>query len=338
MDQRNDHSGKQIYFIITRRCNYSCSFCIRQNLEQQKLDMSLSDAKQVLRNIHKYAPKSVIVMTGGEPLFHRECEDFIKFALSLYDRVILTTNGSFAKDKADMLLPYLRGRLWLQFSLDGPKSIHDSIRGLGAYDKVIKNLQYLEEVSGHLLISSTIGYNNIDYIADLARELNNFRFARWKMTMEIVKDPLNEHPIDNRTWNNLIDRVLPLCRFHVLAQKYYDFDLMDKFLKIYDPLKMQLITNCGSGKSTFVINPDFSVVPCTCMNEIVGNFLIDDTLDLLNKLASYCQMSPDPSSICFTCKYKSICNGGCSGYSKKCFGKFNMGDLRCPFIKQSIAK
>lgn len=285
-----------------------------------------------------YAPSSVIVITGGEPLLHPECEGFIKSALSLYKRVILTTNGSFTKDKADMLFPYLQENLWLQFSLDGPQSVHDSIRGVGAYNKVIKNLQYLEKVSDHLLISSTIGHENMDYIPDLAKELNNYKFSRWKMTMEIVSNPLKLAPVDNITWNNMVDKILPLCQFDVRVQKYYDFDLMDKFLKVYDCSKMQLITNCGSGKSTFVINPDFSVVPCTCMNEIVGNFTKDDTLELLNKLYSYCQIEPDPSSICFSCKYKTICNGGCSGYSKKCFGKFNMGDLRCPLIKQSISK
>jgi len=335
MDTKSSTSGKQIYFIITRRCNYDCSFCIRHNLEDYHSDMSLEDAIIVLRNIHKYAPKSVIVITGGEPLFHKQCEDFLKNALSLFPHVILTTNGSFSKEKAEMLLPLLKGNLWLQFSLDGPTSVHDKIRGAGAYDKVVNNINALSEVANHLLISSTIGQGNIQYVYELATTLNSLKFARWKLTMEIIADPTKEAPLDVDVWNKMIDNVLPLCRFRVRAQKYYDFELMDKFLQVFDASTMELVTKCGAGKSTFVINPDFSVVPCTCMNEIVGNFTQEDTLSLLAKLERYCQIAPDTTSVCFKCKYKSICNGGCAGYSKKCFGKFNMGDIRCPIIKRS---
>lgn len=336
MATKNKVISKQIYFIITRKCNYKCSFCIRNNLKEQNVDMSLENAKTILWNIHKYAPKSVIVITGGEPLFHPECENFIRHALSLYDHVILTTNGSFNEEKAEMLIPYLKNNLWLQFSLDGPRNVHDEIRGKGAYDKVIKNLTLLEEVSSHLLISSTIGSNNYKNISELAIALNSYKFSRWKLTMEIVKDPLCDMPLDISIWNSMIDEVLPLCYFNVRAQKYYDFDLMERFLISQEQHPVELITNCGSGKNTFVINPDFSVVPCTCMNEIIGNFITDNTEILLSKLENHCQLDPDEESICFSCKYKAICKGGCPGYSKKCFGKFNMGDLRCPLVKESM--
>ena len=68
----------------------------------------------------------------------------------------------------------------------------------------------------------------------------------------------------------------------------------------------------------------------------IGNFITDNTEILLSKLENHCQLDPDEESICFSCKYKAICKGGCPGYSKKCFGKFNMGDLRCPLVKESM--
>lgn len=329
---------KIIYFIITRRCNYACPFCIRKNLEHSYQDTSLHQAKQVLRNIYDCVPDSLLVLTGGEPLLHPECEELIKYSTQLFKKVLIATNGSFTPSKNNMLHPYLKQNLWIQFSLDGIESIHDQIRGTGSYKRTTDNIKLLSDVSEHILISSTIGIRNYQYIPDLAQVLNSYKFYRWKLTMEIVKDPLKDKMIDISTWNRMVDRILPLCHFRVRVQKYYDFVLMDNFLHKYDPHKHKLITNCGSGLSTFIINPDFSTTPCTCINDVIGNFKTDDTYSLLEKLETSCHIPPARDSVCYDCKFLRICNGGCPGYSMKCFGSFNMGDIRCPIVKQFMQK
>ena len=326
--------NKVIYFIITRRCNYHCSFCIRKNLERRGQDMSLVKAQQVLKKIQEALPNTVLVITGGEPLLHPDCEEFIRYSTKLFNKVLLTTNGSFAVQEREMLRPYLKKNLWIQFSLDGTELTHDSIRGKGAYKKTTENINKLNDVSEHILISSTFGIGNYRGAPELAKALNSFSFYRWKISMEIVQDPLNDKMIDISSWNNMVDLLLPLCHFRVRIQKYYDFRLMDNFLNKYDPIKHKIITKCGSGLTTFVINPDFSATPCTCMNENIGNFYNDDTISLLEKLETHCQLPPTRESICYECKYSSICNGGCPGYSMKCFGQYNMGDIRCPLVKQ----
>ena len=325
-------TNKDIYFIITRSCNYQCPFCIRENLKGNTAQMSYEKASIVMSRLKEIVPESTIIITGGEPVMHKHWELFVTKAMSLFKRVVLTSNGSFSTDIENRIIPLLSKNLWLQFSLDGTECVHDQLRGKGAYSKVIDKLKRLSDYGNHIVLSSTVGVRNINDIRNLAVELNNYSFSRWKITEELVIDPLTMNIVPNTEWNKMVDEVLPLCQFSVRVQKFFDFNLMEKFLNQYDPNKHHLITKCGSGTKTFSINPDFTVLACTCLDDTIGNIYEDDTENLLERLEHHCSMSPSEDSVCYSCKYKEICKGGCSGYSKKIFGKFNMGDIRCPKV------
>ncbi len=300
--------------------------------------MSFEQGKEVLSKLSALLPSSTIIITGGEPFLHKDCIAFVRKAMSLFKVVILTSNGSFSLEKEQELLPLLTKNLWLQLSIDGTAAMHDKLRGKGAYHQVIGKLKNLQQYANHILLSTTVGMTNLHDIKNLAQELNKYLFYRWKITEELVINPLKTPLIDVRDWNNMVDTVLPICKFPVRVQKFFDFPLMDKFLKTYNPLKHKLITKCGSGTKTFSINPDFSVLACTCMNESIGNIALEDPQKILTNLESFCNLDPAENSICFSCKYKDICKGGCPGYSKKVFGQFNMGDIRCPLVKKYYEK
>ena len=327
--------NKDIYFIITRKCNYNCSFCIRKNLEDIQTDMSFLRAERVMTKLSALLSLSTIFITGGEPLLHPNCLSFVKKAMSLFKVVVLTSNGSFSSEQEQQLVPLLAKNLWLQLSIDGTAKVQDKLRGCGAYNKVVEKLTRLQPYAKHLVLSSTVGNTNLHDIKNLAQELNKYHFYRWKITEELVIDPFKTSVVDIQDWNKMVDEVLPLCNFSVRVQKFFDFSLMDQFLKKYNPQKHQLITKCGSGTKSFSINPDFSVIACTCLDEPVGNIDTESIEQLLTKLESYCNKDPAKESVCFSCKYKEICKGGCPGYSKKIFGQFNKGDIRCPLVKKN---
>ena len=111
-----------VYLILTRNCNLSCSFCIRKNLEVVTSTMNLSDVVKALDIISEAFPQSTLILTGGEPLLHHEIFSIIEYSLKKWDRVVLTSNGSFSTDTAELLKKYLSRNLWLPLSLDGPEN------------------------------------------------------------------------------------------------------------------------------------------------------------------------------------------------------------------------
>ena len=326
-----------VYFIITRNCNYSCPFCIRKNISDISQNiMDYKKAISVFEAISDTIPNVLPVITGGEPFLHTDWELFVQKALSIFGKAVITSNGSFCEEIASRLYPYLCNGLTLQMSLDGLKDTHDKLRGKNAYDKVLNNLSLLSSVSSHINISTTVTPENLQSIVELGSVLNNYKFRHWKVSPVQVEDPLNDRIIDYREWNFFVDELLKHCKYSVLIQKFFDFELYDKFLATKHNTKNVPIYNCGIGKYKIYISPTFNVYPCSCMDDSIGNVLEEDFLSIYKKLNILGDIKVDKKSPCFTCKYLSICNGGCPGYSKKVFNKINFGDVRCPIVSQYI--
>lgn len=326
------------YYIITDDCNYRCDFCIRKNLEKNNLRfMDVEKFSHAIERIESSFGKTTVVITGGEPFMHPKWKDFLEIASNKCDSVIITSNGSFSKEIADFLMPFLKKNVYLQMSLDGTEQMHDSLRGKNAYSKVLYNLQYLESVCSHIVISTTVSQNNYKDIINLAQTLNNYSFKHWKVSPEQVLTPKDKGYIKPDNWNDFVDKLLPYCSYLVHIQKIFDFTIMDQFLKEnYDLSRINC--NCGIGRSKIYLSPNYDIIPCSCMPDRLGNLFELTSQELLLKLLPYSKIVHDSKSVCGSCKYLKICNGGCPGYSKKVFGVLNMGDIRCPKISSFYEK
>lgn len=322
----------QIYLVITRACNYACPFCIRKNLEERK---TFADAQLIFSALEKAKrifPNATLIVSGGEPTLHPDIKKIVDLATKHFEHVVIASNGSFDTGFANFIRTYLRTNLFLQMSLDGTSKVHNSIRGKNAYEKVVENLKLLEDVSRRITLSTTVSLMNYKDIPLLANALNDLKFACWKVSMA-QEDP-TKPMLSCEKWNTLVDRILLTSRYQVLIKKMFDFSLFDKFIK--NGKTSPAISNCGLGKNKMYITPDFDVELCSCFSNPIGNILKDDVSKIRENLLHYSQISVDPKSPCFKCKYQKICNGGCPGYSKKVFNQLNFGDIRCPRVQKYV--
>lgn len=147
-------------YKITHRCNLTCRHCPywrRTGPEQ--------DFHGVARTLRKLKDIGVriIVLEGGEPLLWRDGKKSIGHVLDearkMFSSVCITTNGTLPWSG----LPF--DRVWV--SLDGPKPIHDSIRGAGVFERVWNNLD--TEGRRQAFISTTINTVNVNGIPDMMK-------------------------------------------------------------------------------------------------------------------------------------------------------------------------
>ncbi len=323
-----------ILFMITESCNCCCSFCSRNNLVLQKKEPLPELVKGAFTKLGEEFSQSKVIITGGEPSLSQNFLQYVNYAMSTFRKVEIQTNGTFSNSLSAKLQPLLKENLFIQFSLDGMQSYHDSIRGKGVFSKVEDKLRYFSEDAEHISISMTVTAENMQSALELAKHLNDFKFRRLSVSIVQPVNPLKEKLISKEEWNSFVDKLLTLCYYRVDISKLYDFEMMDMFL-----LSGQLwngYTNCGRGSSHFYVTPSFDVLPCTCIDERVGNLYADDIREIKNRLIKASKITISEDSICHSCKYLSICNGGCPGISTKVFGVPNMGDIRCPFVLANI--
>lgn len=91
-----DYPGKLACTIFTSGCNFRCPFCHNSPLvlpEMLGSDITEEEVLEFLKGRTKQLEG--VAITGGEPLLHKEIDDFLKKIKDLGFKIKLDTNGSF---------------------------------------------------------------------------------------------------------------------------------------------------------------------------------------------------------------------------------------------------
>ena len=93
--------GKKAFLEITNLCNLSCSFC--HKTKRQARSMTVEEFALAAGKVRSFADYLYFHVVG-EPLLHPELSRFFEIAHELGFKVIITTNGTLLKDRAEALL------------------------------------------------------------------------------------------------------------------------------------------------------------------------------------------------------------------------------------------
>ncbi len=136
-----------------------------RNDEDLPLDFWLNTAE----NIRKFASEKVSLMLwGGEPLLYKNIVPLVKELKKRDFRLTIVTNGTLIDQYPDLLSEYIDT---VHISVDGGRELHNQVRGEGVFEKLEKNLKYLENRKGKLIFLTTISDANVKEMAQLPHKL-----------------------------------------------------------------------------------------------------------------------------------------------------------------------
>ena len=92
---------RKIYLEISNICNLSCRFC--PGTKRSKKAMTREELAILLPKLRPYTDFLYFHLMG-EPLLHKNLQEFLELAGSYGFKVILTTNGTLLKKQQEMLL------------------------------------------------------------------------------------------------------------------------------------------------------------------------------------------------------------------------------------------
>lgn len=330
----------QFYFVLTEQCNLECSHCIRESSPYRNETGKQDMLEKAILEIHKTFPDSHVLLSGGEPTIHRNFREILEFSLSLGLEVTINSNGAtsfFSIEKLRSWAGY--PNLSVQISLDGNEEMHDKIRGAGTFRKSIKAIRNLRSLGIPCSVSSTIidlaFFDHIESFITSLDELGLAHIAIKRATyagraasgMEIVTEEWNKrvYALRRKRWETKI-----------IAFPMYDFPLLDKISdEALDKLQLpDSAINCGAGTSKVYIYPNGDVCSCTCFKEHpIGNLYKQS----LNAAINNNRVIEVQSPTCQSCRYFSLCRGGCLGSGYQHSGKLGNPDPRCPKLETSYA-
>lgn len=322
----------QVYFIITRTCNLFCSHCIRSSGPMIKDTVSLEHAKLALDKIASLKQNPNILISGGEPTIHPHFLEIMNYACENFEHVTINTNGL----NFNMLKKTIEAypNVMIQISLDGDEKTHNLIRGKNTFARTLQNASTLAKMGAKIVLASTAGKGNINTFKTLDTQLTNQLFNLWTIQREVIYGRASSaNALTTTQWNEFVEQTsdfknqdrlssLPMFALSSFIPSETDVDITK--------------CNCSTGRAKLYINPDLTIFPCACLEEInMGDLKFDSIEEILQNIGGM-KIEPNDESPCKQCPAFSKCQGGCPGASYHKYGSFGIGDPRCPAIQELI--
>jgi len=216
-------------------------------------------------------------ITGGEPFLRKDLFEILQeFHRNNFDLFVLTNGTIVDKHRAKQLSNlHVQG---VQVSIEGPREIHESIRGKNSFTASLQGVKNLLEAGLEVTLNVTLSSLNAEYFTDLiqlssslgVQKLGFSRLVPSGRGVTMAKDML------------LTERIKELYE-NIFSRE-------DNGLKIVtgDPVASQLrmqsqdiyhgdiaMGGCAAGISGITILADGTIVPCRRLPVPVGNIKRD---------------------------------------------------------------
>lgn len=281
----------QIINYVTARCNLRCEHCFyKETLDAPDPgELSLETLDRVTREI---GPVLWYSLAGGEPFIRKDLKDLIGIIHKNCRPKVFSfpTNGWYVERTFLTTLRVLQimrgGNLILFFSLDGPRAIHDQIRGKGSFDRVRQTMNRLRPLQAiypnlYLNVITTVTPDNAhiapDFIDELVRD-----FVPNAISINLFRHhSLNHPPIPTaviESYRKTVDRYALYLRNGML--KHYGFvgakvlmikEILQKEVIYRVAKKNEFVTPCTAGTLSYVIMEDGRVKPCEILEDSIGS-------------------------------------------------------------------
>ena len=146
-ETRTDYSRlKRLHVSFGEACNIRCIMCT--NPLRHAKNPILLDPSVVIRNVD-LTPFMTIMLRGGEPLFLRECLEFMNHLEMTGKRYTILTNGLLIDDRMALRLAKYAQKVIV--SLNGAtKRGHESVNRGSRFEKVVENIHRIRRARAEL--------------------------------------------------------------------------------------------------------------------------------------------------------------------------------------------
>lgn len=335
-----------LQFHITGRCNLRCKHCYRTEGDVETL--SLEQVKEVIEQfkqlrleynrVHGIQAKGHINLTGGEPFFRADIRQILEYMgeNEAHFTYGILSNGSFIDDEMIELLKKTKVS-FVQLSLDGNRTTHDSLRAPGDYDRVLNTAEYLEKQGIRTYISFTANRENYRHLPAVARQCRKRRITKlWSdrlvpigngeelsalaITPDVIADYLKTL---KRAQGNILIRAL-YPKTQVTMNRALQFLCSDG-----------AVYSCSAADSLITVDEFGTVMPCRRMPIPCGDIRTSTLKEIYFGHKTFLRLREKyiPKE-CGGCRYAYLCRGGAKCQCYAAYGAFWRADPACRLAKR----
>ena len=326
---------KTVIWIFTSKCNLACPHCYA-SIYRERQEMSLKEKLALIDEMGEMGVEHV-GLSGGEPLIHPHLEQMLEKLRDWNLSVSIVTNATAVSKRIAETL--YRNEVFTYVSLDGPKEVHDRIRGSGVFDKTIKGIQILRETGVSIATVTSIGSLNYEFTGWCIRKASEIGadHAALIPVMPAGKARETRVYIDKK----LLQKALKIA-INAAREEWYPISLwcMPFAPLVIGDYPLARTFYCRTYE-TIDIDPSGNIMIC----DVLGDPIVNARMGLKEAWEIYVSLEEtkeivEPKKLpkpCMECPIREYCKGGCYARSKLFFGDYNAGDPLCPRVSDGTS-
>ncbi len=163
---------------LTLACNQRCGHCGSKAGIPRPDELNTKECLQTVKSLGKLGCE-VITLSGGEPTLR---PDWYEIALEIRNNGMIpnmVSNG-YALDEKTARRMKASGLANVAISIDGPKDIHEQIRGEGSYDRTSRSINILRSAGLPVTVMTTINSLNLHRLDEVYDAVCEHNADRWR--------------------------------------------------------------------------------------------------------------------------------------------------------------
>ena len=310
-------------------CNMACRYCYYLNNEvSTRKPIASRDLEKIISSYLISSPSKVksFVWHGGEPTlagldFYKEVVEIQKAYLpkgcECWNN--LQTNALALDDEWCAFLK--KENFDVGVSIDGTRLVHDTYRldakGEKTYERVAEKIELLKKYKIRPDLLCTVTSDTAEHAYETCQALKNFNTG-WIQFIPIVNKnedgSIKEESVSPEAYGDFLCTAFHQWLYNDLGR--CDVQFFMELLNIYMGGKQSLCwmkEECGD---VLAIESDGNIYSCDHFvnkDNLLGNINDDDLTSYIESFGQtqFAKKKSDLNEKCLSCKYKSLCNGGC---------------------------
>jgi radical SAM protein with 4Fe4S-binding SPASM domain len=336
---REDRSaGKPVHAVweITLACDLKCNHCGSRAGTRRPDELSTEECLDVVAQLARLGVREVTII-GGEAYMRKDWLQIIR-AIRSHGMLPTMQSGGRSLDEKKIIAMKEAGLDGAGISIDGPRELHDRLRGVeGSYDAAMEALRLLKKHGLRSSVNTQIGAEVIPHLRSMMHDFIAIGAKNWQIQLTVAMGNAADND-DLLLQPYQILELHPLLADLYLEGKKHGFTLRPGnnigYFGPYEHLwrgdgREDLHWNgCNAGQNTMGIEADGKIKGCPSLpsNGYTGgnvrDMSIEDIWNTTPELAFTRERTKnDLWGFCRTCYYADVCRSGCSWTSTVMFGR-----------------
>ncbi len=252
-----------ITMALTYRCNLRCRYC--QIWKAAGRELTTRQVKVAIDELSG-AGMARLGLTGGEPLLRPDFPEIVSHAKGRGLFCTVFTNGSLV----DGALPSLRKLDAVLISLDGPRELHDAMRGKGAFEKAYHAIQLLSAEGIKVWTNTVVTRRNlgaVDFVLQIAHRHGCHAAFQpiFEHSYSVKADKVQQLRADRAQYEELIDLLL-----RRKAEGAPVLNSARSLRHLRNPNWKENPRICLAGRAYGAVSPEGRVAPCPVLLQMEG--------------------------------------------------------------------